>query len=225
MHSAGGKSEPARLEVWSGRVVSQQAYTKSVASMSDRRVAQARGGCHALLCSGAATAWRGQPLAEIQAPAWLAAQQDYIALLESTSESAQPIRNAARERLVVLGVPEATIRALEKDRRAKSTTTVFAPIDGVLSDLNVRAGAAFMPGAPLFRINGLSTVWVNAQVPESQFAGEHRKPVQATATAWLTRRSGESSLCCRRSIHRPTLAVRIGSRIRRPGYRLACSCR
>jgi len=128
---------------------------------------------------------RGQPLAEILAPDWRAAQEEYLALLDAESERAGPIRDAARERLVVLGVPEPTIRRIEETRRADPTTTVFAPADGVVTELAVREGAAFMPGAPLFRINGLGSVWVNAEVPEAQVATiPPGSTVVATATAW-----------------------------------------
>ena len=54
---------------------------------------------------------RGQPLATILAPQWLEAQQEYLALADAHSQSAQGIRAAARQRLVVLGVPAASIRA------------------------------------------------------------------------------------------------------------------
>jgi membrane fusion protein, copper/silver efflux system len=127
---------------------------------------------------------RGQALAEILAPEWLAAQQDYLALLDAPS-SAQLIRDAARQRLVVLGIPEATIGALEKDRKTHPTITVFAPIDGVVTELAVREGAGFAAGGPLMRLNGLSTVWVNAQIPEAQVSlVAPGKSVEAKTTAW-----------------------------------------
>lgn len=132
---------------------------------------------------------RGQPLAEILAPEWLAAQQEYLALLDATSESAPLIRDAARQRLVVLGVPEATIRAIDKDRKTHPTTTIFAPIDGVVTELAVREGSTFMAGAPLFRINGLKTVWVHARVPEAQVS---IIPRGAEATAHATGWPGET---------------------------------
>jgi len=128
---------------------------------------------------------RGQPLADIVAPAWLEAEEEYLALLDAQSGRGQAIRDAARQRLAVLGVPESTIREIETQRRANAMTTLVAPIDGVVAELDVREGSAFMPGAALFRINGLKSVWVKAQVPESQVsmipAG-----LQATvhATAW-----------------------------------------
>jgi Cu(I)/Ag(I) efflux system membrane fusion protein len=128
---------------------------------------------------------RGQPLAAILAPQWLEAQREYLALLDSGSARAQALRDAARQRLVVLGVPEGTIRAVEATRSTDATTTVTAPIDGVVTELGVRAGAAFMAGASLFRINGLSTVWVNAQIPEAKVSViPMGSTVEAHATGW-----------------------------------------
>lgn len=128
---------------------------------------------------------RGQPLADIVAPAWLEAEEEYLALLDAQSGRGRSIRDAARERLVVLGVPERTIRDLDTKRKTNATATLVAPIDGVVAELAVREGSAFMPGAALFRINGIKTVWVNAQVPESQVSMIPRGS-QATvrATAW-----------------------------------------
>jgi membrane fusion protein, copper/silver efflux system len=128
---------------------------------------------------------RGEPLATILAPQWLEAQQEYLTLVDARSDSAQPIRDAARQRLVVLGVPDATIRAVETKHETNAATTLVAPIDGVVTELGARDGAAFMAGASLFRINGLATVWVNAQIPESRVS---MVPVGSTvvahATAW-----------------------------------------
>jgi Cu(I)/Ag(I) efflux system membrane fusion protein len=111
---------------------------------------------------------RGQPLADITAPAWLEAQQEYLALLDAKSDRVQLIREAARQRLALLGVPEASIRNLEAQRKANAAATLVSPLDGVITELAIREGSAFMPGAVLFRVNGLKTVWVNAQVPEAQ---------------------------------------------------------
>lgn len=128
---------------------------------------------------------RGQPLADILSPEWLSAQEEYLALLDAQSERGKAILEAARQRLEVLGVPEATIQALDKDRKTNATATLIAPSDGVISELSVREGAAFMAGAPLFRINGLQTVWVNAQVPEAQVSMiPSGSTVEVRATAW-----------------------------------------
>jgi Cu(I)/Ag(I) efflux system membrane fusion protein len=128
---------------------------------------------------------RGQPLATILAPQWLAAQQEYLALVDARSQGAEALQDAARQRLVVLGVPDAAIRAVATKHETNATTTLVAPIDGVVTELGVRDGAAFMAGASLFRINGLSTVWVNAQIPESRVSlAPPDSTVEAHATAW-----------------------------------------
>jgi Cu(I)/Ag(I) efflux system membrane fusion protein len=128
---------------------------------------------------------RGQPVAEMLAPAWLEAEREYLALLDATSERALSLREAARQRLVVLGVPEATIKAVETTRNANAATTLLAPLDGVVTELGVRQGAAFTSGASLLRINGLSTVWVNAQIPEASVSATHvGSKVDVHASAW-----------------------------------------
>jgi Cu(I)/Ag(I) efflux system membrane fusion protein len=126
---------------------------------------------------------RGQPLATILAPQWLEAQQEYLALVDALSQSAEALQDAARQRLVVLGVPDAAIRAVATKHETNATTTLVAPIDGVMTELGVRDGAAFMAGASLFRINGLATVWVNAQIPESRVS---MVPLDSTAEAHAT---------------------------------------
>jgi Cu(I)/Ag(I) efflux system membrane fusion protein len=165
---------------------------------------------------------RGQPLADIQSPAWLAAQEEYLTLLDAQSERGQGIREAARRRLAVLGVPESTILDLEKNRHTNATTTVVAPVDGVVAELAVREGAAFPAGAALFRINGLTTVWANAQVPEAQVASI---PIGSSATAHATAWPGVSfkghvvALLPEIEPQTRTLPVRI--EIENPAFKLA----
>ena len=165
---------------------------------------------------------RGQPLADIVAPAWLEAQEEYLALLDARSGRGQAIRDAARQRLTVLGVPESTLRDLDAQRKTNATATLVAPIDGVVAELSVREGAAFMPGAALFRINGLKTVWVNAQVPEAQVSmipmGSH-VPVHATAWPGTTFAGRVAALLPDVDPQTRTLPVRI--EVENPRFELA----
>jgi Cu(I)/Ag(I) efflux system membrane fusion protein len=110
---------------------------------------------------------RGEPLAELLAPDWVAAQEEYLALRRAPQASAA-LREGARQRLVLLGVDEATIAALESDGKVRSRVVLTAPVSGVVGELAVREGASLMAGTTLFRINGLSTVWVQVEVPEVQ---------------------------------------------------------
>ncbi|MBL0124414.1 MAG: efflux RND transporter periplasmic adaptor subunit [Betaproteobacteria bacterium] len=112
---------------------------------------------------------KGQPLAEILAPDWVSAQEEYLALKNSPLAN-DALRQAARQRLSVLGMPEATIAAIDASGKTRPRITLSAPASGVIGELAVREGMTVMPGAMLFRINGLSTVWINADVPETQVA-------------------------------------------------------
>ena len=123
---------------------------------------------------------KGQPLAQLLAPEWAAAQEEYLALRGSSLADPQ-LREAARKRLVLIGVPEVSIAALEASGKAQARITLTAPVSGVIAELGAREGMTVAPGAMLFRINGLSTVWVNAEIPESQ-AGLVRPGAQVQAT-------------------------------------------
>ena len=108
---------------------------------------------------------KGAPLVEILFPEWAGAQEEYLLLRKSgSSELAQ----AARQRLMLLGMNEAQIAAVERDGKVTNRFTLTAPISGVIAELGVRQGMSVMPGMTLFRIVDLSTVWVNADVPEAQ---------------------------------------------------------
>ena len=165
---------------------------------------------------------RGQPLAEILAPQWLEAEQEYLALLDASSARAQEMRDAARQRLVVLGIPEATIRAVEQTRKTSATTTVSAPIEGVVTELGVREGAAFAAGASLFSINGLATVWANAQIPEARVSSlPVGLTVEARATAWpgATFQGRVIALLPQVDVATRTLTARV--ELQNPGNRLS----
>jgi Cu(I)/Ag(I) efflux system membrane fusion protein len=108
----------------------------------------------------------GQPLFTLIAPDWTAAQEEYLALRRASAPGLDALQAAARRRLLLLGMGEAQVRAIEHSGYANPRFTIAAPRAGVVAELAVREGATVMAGMPLARINGLQTVWVNAAVPE-----------------------------------------------------------
>ena len=115
---------------------------------------------------------KGQALAEIYVPEWVAAQEEYKT---ARRISTQPggiagLADAAKQRMQLVGLSDEQIRAIEGSGDVQPRFTLFAPISGVITELAAREGMTVMAGAPLFRINGLSTVWVNAEVPETAAA-------------------------------------------------------
>jgi Cu(I)/Ag(I) efflux system membrane fusion protein len=113
---------------------------------------------------------KGAPLVEILYPDWAAAQQEYLLLRRSTAPEMPALSQAARQRLLLLGMSEAEILALEREGTTRARVTLHSPISGVVAELGVREGMTVTAGSPLFRIVDLSTVWVNAEVPEAQAA-------------------------------------------------------
>jgi Cu(I)/Ag(I) efflux system membrane fusion protein len=113
---------------------------------------------------------RGQPLAELYVPDWVAAQEEYLSAkrisAQSDSKSLAGLSDAARQRMRLAGMSDAHIAAVEAGGKVQARVTITAPIGGVVGELTAREGMTVMAGAPLFRINGLSSVWVNAEVPE-----------------------------------------------------------
>lgn len=71
-----------------------------------------------------------------------------------------------------LGHIRASLSSLGSDERVRghsiSSVALRAPISGTITERMVNAGAGVQAGTPLFSIADLSTVWVIANVPESQ---------------------------------------------------------
>jgi membrane fusion protein, copper/silver efflux system len=124
----------------------------------------------------------GQALAELVAPEWSAAAQEYLALGRADSADARALQDAARNRLRVLGMEESQIRGL---RGGNPRVVLRAPADGVVSMLEVRQGQRVQAGMPLMTVNGLDTVWVEAAIPQAQAAGiAPGTKVQASVSAF-----------------------------------------
>lgn len=111
---------------------------------------------------------KGAPLVEILYPEWAGAQEEYILLIKSEAPDARSLAQAARGRLTLLGMSEEQIAAVERQGAVRARFALTSPISGVIAELGVREGATVTPGMTLFRIVDLSTVWVNAEVPEAQ---------------------------------------------------------
>ncbi|MGQ0651541.1 MAG: efflux RND transporter periplasmic adaptor subunit, partial [Betaproteobacteria bacterium] len=113
---------------------------------------------------------KGAPLVTILYPEWAGAQEEFLLLTRNPSKDLQALADAARQRLALVGMSEAEIAAVERDGRTHARVTLSAPISGVIAELSVREGMTVTAGSPLFKIVDLSTVWINAEVPEAQAA-------------------------------------------------------
>ena len=113
---------------------------------------------------------KGQPLVELHVPDWIAAQEEFLSIRRMEGKDLAPLVDAARQRMRQAGMNEAQIALVERSGQTQARITLVAPLGGVVTELMAREGMTVMAGATLFRINGLGTVWANAEVPESQAA-------------------------------------------------------
>ena len=128
---------------------------------------------------------KGQALAELYVPDWVAAQEEYLSAKRISAQTdVKGLVEGAAQRMRLAGMSEEQVRAIEAGGKVQPRLTITAPIGGVVGELTAREGMTVMVGAALFRINGLSTVWVNAEVPEISAAQMRPgSPVEARTPA------------------------------------------
>lgn len=113
---------------------------------------------------------RGQPIATLFVPEWIAPQEEYLALKRGGDTA---LAAAARLRMRALSIPDALVAEAERSGKAQTRLTLNAPADGVISELAVRDGAMVSPGVTIAKISGLGTVWLLAEVPEALLGAAH----------------------------------------------------
>ena len=122
----------------------------------------------------------GQPLLDVYAPELIAAQEELLLarrmIDNATASSVQGVPNpgeeifvAARRRLEYLDVSSSQIDEILSSGEVRRTLTVYAPVQGTVTEKNVVLGQSFDAGANLYVIGDLSRVWVTANVFEADF--------------------------------------------------------
>ena len=117
---------------------------------------------------------KGQPLVALYVPEWIALQEEYLSAKRLRADvdalALGGLADAAAQRMRLAGMTDEQIRAVDAKGAVQARFTTTSPIDGVVGELSIREGMTVAAGATLFRLNGLATVWLNAEVPESAAA-------------------------------------------------------
>lgn len=118
---------------------------------------------------------KGQPLFTIYSPELVTTEQEYL-LARANSESlkgstvsgvasgAQSLFSAARERLEQWQVPAGEIEKLAATGKAITDLTFNSPVSGYITEKNVLPNMYVQPETRLYTVADLSTVWIYAQV-------------------------------------------------------------
>jgi RND family efflux transporter MFP subunit len=118
---------------------------------------------------------KGQPLFTIYSPDLVTTEQEYL-LARKNSESlntstvsgvatgAQTLLTAARERLAQWEVPASEIEKLDTTGKVITDLTFNSPVSGYITERNALPNMYVQPETRLYTVVDLSTVWVYAQV-------------------------------------------------------------
>ncbi len=104
----------------------------------------------------------GDHLAHVYSEDLLTAQRELLVARGNPSQ-----REIVRDKLRLLGLPDAGIRAIEETGKTSDQMDIDAPTGGIVIERLVSEGAYVKKGDPLFRIADLSEVWVKLEAYES----------------------------------------------------------
>lgn len=124
---------------------------------------------------------RGEPLLDVYAPDLVAAQRELLLAAQLDHQIGQApvpgmtgkpgdLVEAAKQRLRLWQISDAQIDSVLRTGEARQVLTLYAPSDGVVLERNVVQGQALVPGADLYTIADLSTVWIDVRVREMDAA-------------------------------------------------------
>jgi len=139
---------------------------------------------------------KGQALFTIYSPDLVATEQEYL-LARKNSESlrastvsgvavgAQTLLSAARDRLSQWEVPQTEIEKLETTGKVITDLTFNSPVSGYITERNALPNMYVQPETRLYTVVDLSTVWVYAQVFQTDLGKiKPGNPAEVTVDAY-----------------------------------------
>lgn len=124
---------------------------------------------------------KGERLFTLYSPDLLTSQDEYLLAVKMQAQvAASPLEDAkanaaalvtnARERLRLWDLTDAQIADLERRGKAEPALTIYAPSSGIVLKREALPGKYVEPGTALYEIADLSTVWIYADIYESEVA-------------------------------------------------------
>jgi RND family efflux transporter MFP subunit len=118
---------------------------------------------------------QGQPLFTIYSPDLVTTEQEYLlakknseqvrtSTVSGVSTGALALLSAARQRLTQWEVPASEIEKLKTTGKVITDLTFNSPVSGYITEKNALPNMYVQPESKLYTIADLSTIWVNAQI-------------------------------------------------------------
>lgn len=108
---------------------------------------------------------KGQPLFTLYSPELVAAENELLIARRSNDEA---LLSAARRKLELWDVPAAELERLEREGTVGRAVTFVSPVAGVVTRKELVEGSRLELGAMAYEVSDLSTVWVTAELYESE---------------------------------------------------------
>jgi RND family efflux transporter MFP subunit len=121
---------------------------------------------------------KGQPLFTIYSPDIAATEREYVVALQNHKElahssvpgvasGAASVLEASLDRLKQWQVPDSEIARLEATGEVQQEIEIDSPVSGYITERHAFPSTAVQPDMRLYALADLSTIWVNAQVFQS----------------------------------------------------------
>ncbi len=110
---------------------------------------------------------KGDVFYYLYSPELLSLQNDFVAARKA---GLQDLAQAAKKRMKLLGVDDKVIGDLSKSGKAFEKVPFYIPADGILARLEIRNGHYLKMNDEIGHIQDLSTVWLEAAVPEKDLS-------------------------------------------------------
>jgi Cu(I)/Ag(I) efflux system membrane fusion protein len=108
---------------------------------------------------------KGDFLFDVYSPKLVNAQEELVTALATGNKG---LIRATKNRLSALGISASQVNKLQKTKKVKQRISIYAPQDGVVSELPVREGMFVKPTQKVMTLGDLSSVWLLAEVFERQ---------------------------------------------------------
>lgn len=139
---------------------------------------------------------KGQQLVTIYSPELLTTQREFFDLLKSrdeskrtgtagAGESIEALIESAKVRMRLWNLTDQQIEELQRTRQAQVYITLYAPVRGLVQNVQVNQGRKVMPGDHLVDVTDLSQVWVWAEFYQEELPLLQKDlPVKVTTSAY-----------------------------------------
>lgn len=112
---------------------------------------------------------KGDPLVTVYSPEVLKAKDEYInSYRYANSGSNKGMLASAKRKLELLNISPREIEDVVNKKISRTTSTIYAPVDGYIFSKNISNGSAFTQKQKLFTLVNLDKVWVEVKLHQHQ---------------------------------------------------------